>query len=372
MKRGTSKIWALTAATIAVGMATVPSTAMAKNAYEKQLEKIRAALDTTFEMAMKPGSGMAIVVIPTIHLDRKYKGVTSNDLVYRVEKEFTADRSFTLLWSRNDNPQKPFLTGNLRTLEDVGTQKGVGVEGSFFQFANPDSYILYQIYVVFPGTYDLVGHMAEIHETRAPETGPAAANPQTTIGNLILKQGESTKYYTEIEWRDRETRTVQQTDSYCQSVYVHGGGCAYWGKTSWSQQVETRAAGNYEIPKTVMMESVNVEHKLARPFASFTVAPSEAIIIDGFFGEYPNTGLQADACKRAAFHEVHCPITSYSLSKLQGSIDEFRRFNFNQVLLPKLGNIAATQMTYRATETHAAPLNRDARWGEIFTMGEVR
>lgn len=352
--------------TIAVLCLTIlPGFVRAAQKPAKELVKIRSMVDKTLSDAI--ANGMSIVIVPTINMAEKYKGLGSNEILVKAEKEFTADRTFTLNWAREGSSDIALRTGNIRYL--FGSldmkSKNDGAPDSFYQIV--EGPILYQVYVVVPGTYDLVGQSAEIHETSAPQAEWNRTYRGSTIGTLSLKEGKSPKYYRAVEWQNATIDTKERRGTFCTSVFVVSGNCAYWEKKSWQESYVSRPAGYYNALKSEPVDSVIVEHRLTRPFASFSVATGEAILIDGLFAEYPNSNFPVGDCSRTQPDSVLCPLTGYTLAKLYGAEEGFRKIDYSGELVPKFEKIAA-KVVYRPLKMYATEGGQNSRWGPSYTM----
>lgn len=151
---------------------------------EQVMDQIQKTADALYPVALK--AGQAILVIPTLNVEYKYAGHSAAELTTVLQRQYEADLSFLLHWEKEGDPGKKLLTGYSRNAMYY-KYRGVGASGTFYQVTGGPS--LYQVYVVEPGTYNLVGQSFEIRETSAPksEWGNVAATTGG-VGEIVMNE----------------------------------------------------------------------------------------------------------------------------------------------------------------------------------------
>lgn len=337
-------------------VAAAPAFADGPSKMEKAKEELQQIADRMYPSAL--GAGMSVVVIPTINLDYKYAHDNAE-----YGKEFHADLTHMLRWMKVGGTPTTFQSGLKR---DALYDLDIGITGTFFQYTHGP--YLYQVYIVEPGTYNLVGQSFEIRETSAPQAQwTNGSEHQSDVGELMIYEIKRPKYYTELEWQDAQYRTDQVSGSYCTTVRMINQECVNW--ETWTQDVTTMTsqAGYYNRTRSKMVDAVIAEHNFARPFASFTVAPGEAVVLDGLYAEYPNADFNLADCLRQSHEKIRCSLGSVTLARLPGSLETFQSSDFARRKYANLAQVAAV-MRYRELDMGAEQGCNPSKWGPSYIL----
>jgi len=321
---------------------------------QQQAEQLKQAVDSLFGIASQAGQG--IVVMPTINLDSQtYNFYDSNDI-----NRFTALRSGVTEWVDADDPSHVLKVGNSQQYTKVGAT------GSFFQTVSGRR--LYQIYVVTPGHYELMGASYDL--PRATRPLKSATAPKThgvgvaTLSDAMFREVESS-----VEWQGPRYSTQTVTDNYCTAALVDGS-CVSWGQDS-HQVVNQESAGGYEnVHRNTQAPGLSVHERFDKPFASFDVKPGEVILVDGFYPEAPSALYKDSDCKRSDVDKMDCQLHGASLVRIFASMDNFRsatdpaKYGFTQM------SAALQALQYREPQIHGTEVARQSIWGQPYQVGK--
>ncbi|WP_431484070.1 hypothetical protein [Pseudomonas solani] len=321
---------------------------------EAQARLLHAATDDLFEAAM--ASGMAIVVTTTINLDSQQYNFENNDDTVRFEKLRTA----TAVWRNSANPDRQLFVGNNMQAEKIGAH------GSHYQTVFGRT--LYQIYIVEPGHYDLVGSLYNSPRTSTPNPRTNQDIKPSTLGQVTLVEKEFTEFDRGQRWQDAQYRTETVNQSYCAAVRVVSGECVSWGNNSYDVTNQTAAAGWVSSVSARKVASVETHSELKKAFASFDVAPGEAIVVDGFYPEAPNVGFEEKDCRRTANDKLECELSALYMVRIPTGLQEFRGATdpaeYGYVKMSK----ALANLQYRPVKLNAKPVKDETIWGETYVL----
>jgi hypothetical protein len=308
---------------------TFKSDAKRKQEADSALETTRrryfGALDALYKRAL--AAGKAIVIIPSINLDAKYQG---SDLAAK-HAAFWADQTSTTIWQATGDPRDLFKVGY-----DAMIGK-VGLHGYGFHFAAGRAF--YLAYIVNPGTYTITGNTVEVERATLPEAGEARPSAKPGLGQISLVPTKNTEYYQTQEWFNAvyADRTIK--NDYC-TLTVVGGPCVQWYTDTNTVRDQVAPAGYRTVTNAKQVDGVVAAAKLTREFASFKVAPGDAVMVDGFFALYPNVGFDEGTCTSHG-GSVQCDMREYALVRIPASLEHLKDPNAQAALeyLPGLAEI---------------------------------
>jgi hypothetical protein len=324
----------------------------AEKAAEKQEQARQALLDATDMLFLGAlSSGKSIVVTTTINLDSKYVGpdaVTENNAMYVTSKSgmFITDLTSTSEWKNTQVSGATFKVGNEAQAEKIG------LEGSFYRFASGGT--LYQVYIVEPGVYSLSGSSYEVRRMKAPPIGGGSPAGKPGLGRVTFLETKNSEYERGQEWRGEQYTTETVQSSYCNLVIAGSDQCVSWGTRTDEVPRQTRAAGYYPTIEEYKVDGVTAVARLSKNFASFTVGPGEAVLVDGLFAAYPVMNFDEGSCQRIDANKVDCEITDYALTRMPASIEEVRKNNPAARGYPRLAQVLST-IQYRPLDILAKP-----------------
>jgi hypothetical protein len=354
---------ALSIAVLGGCAAPMPKMADQQAANEQQMLAARdamlAATDKLLVDAVK--AGKAIVVTTTINLDSKKWG-DFNDA--NVMTEFARARNGITEWRNTDRPDASFKVGNGESAMDMKD-----IRGSHMQVVFGRS--LYQVFIVEPGNYTLAGGTNVIPRTTLSNPAANAKIRRSALGSAVLEETEFTEFEKRQYWRDAayETNRVQQT--VCTSVRVASGQCASTADASYDQTRQTRAAGYATGTYAKEIPGVKSTAQLRKPFASFSVAPGEVVLVDGFYADAPNFSFSEKDCERIESRQIRCEINQYTLIRIPTSLQDFSKTTpAAQIGLPGAGQLF-TRMQYREPKIFAkGGSTSNSYWGQEYKLTE--
>lgn len=341
----------------------------AEKAAEKAEQARQALLDATDMLFLGAlSSGKSIVVTTTINLDGKYVGpdaVAENNALNVTSKSgmFITDLTSTSEWKNTQVSGATLKVGNETQAEKVG------LEGSFYRFASGGT--LYQVYIVEPGIYSLAGSSYEVRRMRAPPVGTGGPAGQPGLGRVTFLETKNSEYERGQEWRGEQYTTDTVQSSYCNLVIAGSDQCVSWGTRTDEVPRQTRAAGYYPTISEYKVDGVTATARLSENFASFTVGPGEAILVDGLFAAHPVMNFDEGSCQRIAGDKVACEITEYALTRMPASIEEVRKNNPAARGYPRLAQVLST-IQYRPLDILAKPepSKTDGAQSYVLSAGE--
>lgn len=323
----------------------------------KKVDNLRqlyfGAMDALYQRAL--AAGKAIVMIPSINLDAKYADGESQV----KHAQFWADETSTTIWQATDDPKNIIKVGY-----DASAYK-TGQHGYFHHFAADRAF--YLLYIVNPGTYSITGHTVEMERTTLPEAsgGKKAAKP--ALGQISLMPTKNTEYYQTQSWFDAvyADRTVKS--DYCAAAIV-GGPCVQWESSRSTVRDQLSEGGYRTITQAKKVDGLVIATKLTRDFATFKVAPGEAVMVDGFYAQDPSVKFDKDACALQS-GGLQCDMREYSLVRIPAHLEDLKNANAQQSLqfLPGLTKILGT-MQLRQPTVAAKGGNFAGALGQNFTL----
>ena len=298
------------------------------------LRKIREATDKLFAGAL--AAGKSVVVTATINLDKYSENPNEHNALYVTSKtgNFVTDYSSISKWNNTLAPANALNVGNSMSGAKMGMQR------AFHQFPVGDT--VYQIYIVEPGAYSFAGSSYELRRIKAPVVGADSMVSKQGIGRVTLLETKNREFGSEEVWQDAayDSRRVD-TDS-CILAIAGSNQCVSWRTDSENVSVQTRAAGYHPVPTEHWVEGLTVTADLSVPFASFTVEPGEAIVVDGLFAEYPGFSFEEASCGRLSSDTIQCQISDYTVTRLPASLEAVRAYDAAGSGYPNLAKVLST------------------------------
>ncbi|SDH67474.1 hypothetical protein SAMN05216588_106157 [Pseudomonas flavescens] len=317
-------------------------------------QALQKATDDLFGMALQ--SGKAIVVTTTVNLDSMTYDLNSNEGM----NDFAKLQKAGVEWVNSQAPNNVLRVGNTNRAPDVG------VTGSHYQTVF--GRVLYQVYIVEPGHYELKNSYYESPRTVTPNlTGRETPKP-SPLGHTVLKEKLNAEYDRGQEWRDAQYANKTYEQSYCTTVRVVSNECVNWQTSSYDVTEQTRAAGWANTVSERKVEALDVHSALAKPFASFDVAAGEAVLVDGFFPEVPNIDFRDEQCERIASEQVQCELDGLYLVRLPTQLKDFRNANDPSKYGYRQMSTALSGLQLRPVVLAAKPTKGQSRWGELYRV----
>jgi hypothetical protein len=331
---------------------------------EQSRQNETANLDNLFPAALS--SGKAIVIIPTPSMDIdaivEQAGAGSNLGLNDLKKLVVQT---LLTWTNRDAPNKKLKVGIMQDFKIVGR------DGYFFAFNSEQ--LSYLVYFVDPGTYDLTGAYFQLPRANLPAASPNPIAGVLGVGKIVFEEFDhSDGQDTWEEWQPEQTERVF-SHNVCTQQIVSGPGAGACLQSSpvYVTRV-TRQAGMVPKSRTRFSKGLLTKVALSENFASFTVLPGEAILVDGLFPEHPVSRFNNANCNATAPLIVECAMRQFSLNRLSGSLEavQQRQAFATQSGLPQLARILASAK-YRPLVGRAgegAP--QMGRFGKIYLISK--
>ena len=225
---------------------------------ERKLERWHAGIDWLINRAVV--AGKSLVIVPAINLDRKYTG---DEAVNEKKWAFRTDVTATTIWQNKANARDVIRVGPDEPFNEVGLHGYV----STFVAGNAQ----YFVYIVNPGTYTVAGNTYETTANAMSQLGTQQKPGRSPLGQIALLPKKNTDFIQSQEWFNAQFRDREVTDTYCSSVFVQSGGCAFWA-TEKRTVSEMTGAGWKTVTREKSVDGLAVSTRLKREFASFSVA----------------------------------------------------------------------------------------------------
>jgi hypothetical protein len=279
-----------------------------------RVDSVREGLDQLMQQALT--SGKSVVIVPTLNLDRKY---ASNELKDK-QWEFRTDRTSTTIWRNLDDVGSIIRVGNDEGFEEIGLRG--------FVMSVTWEMKRYLVFIANPGTYTVVGSTYEAPTMQMPQLGSERQAGRSSLGQIALVPVKNTEYYQTQAWFNAQYSDRTQTDSYCTvALYGPGGPCVSWGSQSYNVKELTSPAGWRNVTESRSIDGLVLSTQLKTPVASFKVAPSEVVMVDGFFATPPNADFDRQACEADAGQRLRCDLTSVSFTRIPAQVKDIAAFN---------------------------------------------
>ncbi|QEI06445.1 hypothetical protein FXN63_11840 [Pigmentiphaga aceris] len=304
-------------------------------------------------------AGKAIVVTTTVNLDSQQWGDLSNA---DVSAEFARQRHGITEWRNVDNPAHNFKVGNGQSAIEIKSVKGSHMQVTFGR-------TLYQVFVVEPGNYTLAGGSNAMPRTVLANPAANAKIRPSALGTVVMDETTFTEYGRGQVWRDATYRTDRVKQTVCTAVRVASGQCASTADASYDQVTQTSAAGYASTTTAKEVPGVWAFVSLRKPFASFSVAKGEVVLVDGFYGDAPTASFTDKDCERVASTKVSCELNKFTMIRIPTSLQDFSKTTPAAELgLPATGEVLK-RIQYREPKIFARPGSTNStRWGQEYAL----
>ncbi|MDF4002989.1 hypothetical protein P3W33_06165 [Luteibacter sp. PPL552] len=315
-------------------------------------------------------AGKSIVIMPTVQMDGKY---TEGYKQLREERlvNYWLDLMGTVTWRRAGTEPRTLAVGNTTSLKERG------LSGDLYNYPGGKK-STYRFFIVDPGTYELTGVSTDLRRSPMPDmTGTSWSDKSAALGTMSLKATKDTEYYSATEWQDAKFITQSYPTTYCSLVFTNGQ-CARQSWTSESVTHQTQAAGFAEVTRDREVDGLRLSMALTKPFASFTIAPGDVAVMDGFVLDGAAGSIYTDACKQSEDDIAVCAMRSLKLFRVAAAmphIEEWRQSGM-------LGTVAAGLMAKAravpvsihpaATVSPEKPGTYEAGWAQRYTLKSPR
>jgi hypothetical protein len=218
----------------------------------------------------------------------------------------------------------------------------------------------YQITIVDPGTYKLIGSRHRSSDFTIDDINTDGRIRDSDIGITTFTDSTFDETRMVQTWYGPTYGTRSYDANTCFYVDAGSGQCVSGGVTTQHETVMTSAGGYVDMPKDVSVRGVFTEVKLSKNFASFDVQAGEILLTDSFFERLPDISIKDGQCTKISLDKVNCAMSRYALSYMPASMDRFR-----QKLLSNIDNksrffgifskIHYQPLSIAATKGHADP-----------------
>lgn len=319
---------------------------------EAQALQLKQATDELIQSAVQ--SGQAVVVTTTINLDADPMGDFNDP---DVAAEFQRIRWSATQWTNINDPEAHLTVGNSRRAFDIGPT------GNFYQTVF--GRVLYQVYIVSPGTYRLSGANYQLPRTEIPNPQLSLPKPikPSALGQVVLTKTNFAEFNKAVEWRDASYGTRTESWTGCTAVHVMSGACV--SSQKFKQEVtELRdPAGYRSVTQKKDVAGAMVTVSLKKDFARFTIKPGEVLLVDGFYADPPISNYSADSCKQVAANDVRCELDRVTFTRMSTSLEDWRNAS-DPAKYGYTGMSAVLKaMRYQEPEILAKPVKQPSRWG---------
>ena len=248
-------------------------------------------------------AGKSLVIVPAINLDRKYTG---DEAVNEKKWAFRTDVTATTIWQNKANARDVIRVGPDEPFNEVGLHGYV----STFVAGNAQ----YFVYIVNPGTYTVAGNTYETTANAMSQLGTQQKPGRSPLGQIALLPKKNTDFIQSQEWFNAQFRDREVTDTYCSSVFVQSGGCAFWATEKRTVSEMTGRGMEDRHPGEVRRRAGGLDPAQAR-ICFVQRRGGEAIVIDGLYPTPPNADYDKQACEIVS-GQIQCDLTRYTLTRI--------------------------------------------------------
>lgn len=319
---------------------------------QRKLESWHTGMDWLISRSVT--AGKSLVVVPAVNLDKKYTG----DESITKKWAFRTDMTATTIWQNKAEPRDVMRVGPDERFYEVG----LGGFVSTFVAGNAQ----YFVFIVSPGTYTVAGNTYETTSESMSQLGTSQKPGSSPLGQITLLPKKNTDFVETQAWFDAQYRDREVTTTYCSSVYVYYGTCAFWATEKTTVSEMTEPAGWRNVTRAKSIDALAVSTKLKREFASFSVAPGEAIVIDGLYPTPPNADYNKEACEIVS-GQIRCDLTRFTLTRIPANIADMRALASDPGFYPRSTPILANAK-YRPLKLLGSPGALRSVWGQDYSI----
>jgi hypothetical protein len=332
-----------------------------KDCRKAEAQTLQAAneIDKIFPLALKEGK--AVVVIATLDMGYKYPDAPSwennrADHVTDTGTSVAVELGTTVEWRNIAQSDKKLIVGEGRPFAKVG--------GSGFLLELPGKGpVKYQVYIVDPGTYRLSRITHPMPRTSLPVADGTASIDKSYVGSIDLTETIFNETKFESQWFNEQWSTRPPYQE-CAVVHVTAG-CVEL-RWVYGEEYISREAGYYDVSVAVPAPGLNVDIGINGEFASFSVQASEAIVVDGFFPQPPNTRFSTADCEKSDAKSMVCDIEAVDLLYLQASADVLHSHDYSTIGMPRFNQILG-KAQLRPLDVKARPVSKSGL-GAIYQL----
>lgn len=335
---------------------------------DKEVDWMRKARTSLYQRAVR--AGKAIVFLPMTNVDHKYAQATPNDLTPggSAHRSFLFDKTATLVWR---------ATGDTNDIVKVGDQISLIREGLFgyIQSENANK-TRYGIYIVSPGSYDLVGLTYDLAHSSLPTLSSKHWTASPKLGMASFAITRDAEFNSRQVWAGAQFENVKVYDGTSCPFVVGGipgiGICAGGTDQYHTEAKMTRPAGMQTVVSKSYAGGLEATIELTRPFAHLEVKPGAIIVTDGFAAIPDSVAYDNDACQQASENHVNCDIKSLKLFRIPGRISELQISPETAAKIPEVANFISKAtyqpMTVNAAKLEEVPGTYEAAWAVPYSL----
>lgn len=333
-----------------------------------EVQFMKQARTSLYQRAIQ--AGKAIVFLPMLNVDAKYARAAPNDLIPggAMHQSFHFDQTATLVWRATDGTND---------IVKVGEQISLLREGLFgyIQSENANK-TKYGIYIVTPGSYDLVGLTYDLAHSSLPALSSRhwTASPKLGVASFAITR--DAEFNSHQAWAGAQFENVKVYDGTSCPFVVGGipgiGVCAGGSDQYHTEAKMTRDAGWQTVVDKSYAGGLEATMELAKPFAHLDVKRGSIIVTDGFAAIPDGIAYDSDACKQAGDSLIDCNIKSLKLFRIPGRTSELQISPETAAKVPMLADFI-TKATYQPMTVNAVKLEEtpgiyEAAWATPYSL----
>lgn len=314
-------------------------------------------------------AGKAIVFMPMLNVAHKYYQAAPAEIIAGGPKHqiYRFDQTATLVWHAADDPNN---------LLQVGDQSSLYLSGLFgYVQSVRANKTMYGVYIVDPGSYDLVGLTYDLDHSGLPDLSSKRWDAKPKLGMASLAPTRNAQFSSHQVWADAKYQNVQVYDgSYCTVMQTGGGvsGCVGWEDQYHNETHMTDPGGWKTAIDKYYVDGLQVALTLARPFARFDAKAGEVIVTDGFSSNPDGMVVDNDACQQAAGEVVNCGIEQLTMFRIKGSKGDLPLSPESAAKSPTLAGFIS-RAEYRPLTVHASAAKEtsgtyESGWATPYSM----
>lgn len=341
--------------------------AAAQDKQNQTLDLMRQAQTLLYQRAEK--AGKAIVFMPMLNTAHKHYQESGAEIMAGGPKHqlYRFDQTANLVWHAANDPNN---------LLQVGEQSSLYQSGLFgyVQVVRANK-TMYGVYIVDPGSYDLVGLTYDLDHSGLPDLSGKRWDAKPKLGMASLVLTRNAEFSSHQEWSDAKYQNVQVYDgSYCTVMQTGGGvsGCVGWQDQYHNETHMTDPGGWKTAVDKNYADGLQIALKLTRPFARFEAKAGDVILTDGFTPNTDSVVIDSDACQQAAGEVIDCGIQQLTLYRITSNKSELALSPESAAKSPTLAGLVSRveyrPMTVNATAAHEKPNTYEAGWATPYSI----
>nr|WP_199047261.1 hypothetical protein [Dyella sp. ASV24] len=341
--------------------------AAAQNKQKQAQDLIQRAQTLLYQRAQD--AGKAIVFMPMMNKVAKYRLTPFADIHTdggSKRQAYRFDETATLVWR---------ATGDRDDLLQAGDQSSQELSGLFgyIQMVMVNK-ALYGIYIVDPGSYDLVGLTYDLDRSKLPALDSKRWTDQPKVGITSVSETQNAEFSEHKYWSDAQYQNMQVYDgSTCTMSQTGGGvtGCVGWQAQYHNETRVTDPGGWKTAVDKNYVGGLRFAITLTHPFARFDAKPGEILVTDGFVPTPDSLVADSEACKQVVMGMADCAIQKLTLFRIAGSSNELRQSFDTTARSPSVASFIS-RLEYRPLKVNAtalkdAPDGYEAGWTTAYS-----